>query len=66
MWSSRVDSHVAIGVDGAVFLNILHLGWVNMLNLLNSLGLEQIKCKNHKLIIQFIQFAKSTEKYRHA
>lgn len=35
------DSHVAIGVDAAVFLNILHLCWVNMLNLLNRLGLAK-------------------------
>lgn len=35
----QTDSHVAIGVDATVFLHILHLCWVNMLNLLNSLGL---------------------------
>lgn len=35
-----MDSHVSIGVDGAVLLHILHLCWVNMLNLLNSLRLD--------------------------
>lgn len=34
------DSHVSIGVDAAVLLHILHLCWVNMLNLLNSLRLD--------------------------
>lgn len=37
----QIDSHVSIGVDAAVFLHILHLCWVNMLNLLNSLGLAR-------------------------
>lgn len=35
-----MDSHVSIGVDAAVLLHILHLCWVNMLNLLNSLRLD--------------------------
>lgn len=35
-----VDSHVPVGVDAAVFLHILHLCWVNMLDLLNSLRLD--------------------------
>ena len=38
---AETDSHVAIGVDATVFLHILHLCWVNMLNLLNSLGLAR-------------------------
>lgn len=37
----KTDSHVAVGVDTTVFLHILHLCWVNMLNLLNSLGLAK-------------------------
>lgn len=40
----QTDSHVSIGVDAAVFLHILHLCWVNMLNLLNSLlGLARVR-----------------------
>lgn len=34
------DSHVSVGVDAAAFLHVLHLGWVNMLDLLNSLRLH--------------------------
>lgn len=33
-------SHVSVGVDAAVLLHVLHLGWVNMLDLWNSLRLH--------------------------
>lgn len=37
----HLNSHVAVGVDATIFLHILHLCWVNMLNLLNSLRLAK-------------------------
>lgn len=38
--AERVDSHVSVGVDAAVFLHVLHLCWVNMLDLLDALRLH--------------------------